>query len=520
MSKIDIVKENLQFQRLLHESSSTAVLRDEYLIPDTHPDVQMILAVEAHPIITSKEIIGGKVMVEGRVEYNALYIPRDENGTINSVIYNEKFTNSLDLDEDEHRVLCEVDCDIEHIDAKIMNERKISIEGVIALNWEVYKSTEFDFVKNIEASEGVEILKQTESVNRLVASKESELIGKSMLRVGMDKPQIAKVLKSSMKLHKKEVKVGEDKVSLGCYCKLNILYLGSESNEVIRLEDDVYISKEEEVVGALMDMIPSVKYEIKNSDVAIEEDDLGEARIINVEFLVGAKIKVFSDENIDVIKDAYSPKFPIELRKEAYKIGSILGNQTSESIVKDNIYLKEGDIKPERIITASANLIITNKTVSDNRINIEGIIKAKVMYKGTDDEGGFGQVSGDIPFNSSIEMFGAKEGMKAIVKGSVENEEANLEANTIAFKAAVSLNIRVFDEVTKEFISDVEELDEEAPKKDASITIYIISKGDTLWDLAKKYNCTVDDLISMNDIENSENIDEGEKLIIPGRAIF
>jgi LysM repeat protein len=520
MSKIDIVKENLQFQQLLHESSSTAILRDEYLIPDTHPDVQAILTVEARPIITSKEIIGNKVMVEGRVEYNALYIPRDDNMVVNSIIYNEKFTNSLDLGEDEHKLVCEVDCKVEHIDAKIMNERKIAIEGIIGLNWYVYKSTEFDFVKNVEASEGIEVLKKIESINRLVASKDTELIGKSMIRVGMDKPQISKILKSSMRLHKREVKMGEDKVYLGCYCRLNILYLGDETNEIISLEDDVYISKEEEVIGIFIDMIPSVTYEMKNSDVVIEEDDLGEARIINSEFLVGAKIKVFSDENIDIIKDAYSPKFPIELRKDTYEIGAILGTKTNDSIIKDNIYLKEGDIKPERIIAASGNLIITDKTISQDRITVEGIIRANIMYKTADEEIGFSEVSAEVPFTSVIDMLGAKEGMKAIIKSSLENEEASLEANTIAFKATISLTAKVFYETAKEFISDVIELDGEAPKKNASIAIYVVGNGDTLWDLAKKYNCTVDDLINMNQIENPDNITEGEKLIIPGRAIF
>ncbi|MBD7912626.1 DUF3794 and LysM peptidoglycan-binding domain-containing protein [Clostridium cibarium] len=520
MSRIDIVKESLQFQQLLHENSSTAILRDEYLIPDTHPDVQAILSVEARPLITSKEIIGSKVVIEGRLEYNALYIPRDDNMVVNSVIYNEKFTNSLDLGEDEHKIVCEVDCKVEHIDAKIMNERKIAIEGVVGLNWEVYKSTEFDFVKNIEASEGVEVLKQTESINRLVANKETELIGKSMLRVGMDKPQIGKILKSSMRLHKREAKIGEDKVYLGCYCKLNILYLGDETNEIISLEDDVYISKEEEVVGISIDMIPSVTYEIKNSDIAIEEDDLGESRIINSEFLIGAKIKVFSDENIDIIKDAYSPKFPIELRKDSYEIGAILGTQTNDSIIKDNIYLKEGDIKPERIIAASGNLIITDKKISDDRITIEGIIRANIMYRAADEEVGFSEVSADIPFTSIIDMLGAKEGMKSIVKSSLENEEASLEANTIAFKGTISITATVFYEKAKEFISDVMELEGEPPKKNASITIYIVGNDDTLWNLAKKYNCTVEELINMNQIENPDNIAVGEKLIIPGRAVF
>ena len=74
--------------------------------------------------------------------------------------------------------------------------------------------------------------------------------------------------------------------------------------------------------------------------------------------------------------------------------------------------------------------------------------------------------------------------------------------------------------VNKEFISDVIELDEEPKKKKASITIYVVTKGDTLWSLAKKYNTTVDAIVKMNSVENPDSIEIGDKLIIPGRAIF
>ena len=49
---------------------------------------------------------------------------------------------------------------------------------------------------------------------------------------------------------------------------------------------------------------------------------------------------------------------------------------------------------------------------------------------------------------------------------------------------------------------------------------YVISKGDTLWNLAKKYSTTVAELVTMNNIDNPDVIIEGEKLIIPGRAKF
>lgn len=81
---------------------------------------------------------------------------------------------------------------------------------------------------------------------------------------------------------------------MAVYCKLNILYKGEDSKEIIPLEDDIYLSKEEEINGITSDMIPTVSYEISNNDLMLEEDDLGEIRIINDELVVRANVKIFS----------------------------------------------------------------------------------------------------------------------------------------------------------------------------------------------------------------------------------
>lgn len=124
MADIDIVKENVQFEQLLRENNTNSVLKDEYLIPDTHPDVQEILTVEARPMVTNKEIIGDKVVIEGKVEYTVIYLAKEEGLAVNSVNYNQNFTNNIDLNQGENRVICEAECNIEHIEANIMNERK------------------------------------------------------------------------------------------------------------------------------------------------------------------------------------------------------------------------------------------------------------------------------------------------------------------------------------------------------------------------------------------------------------
>ena len=520
MSKLDVIKENIQFEQLVRESNSNIVLKDEYLIPDTHPDVEEILCIECRPTITNKEIIGEKVVVEGKVDYIVLYLAREDELVVNSVEYTQKFTSNIDLNSDEHKIICEVEGKIEHIEAMIMNERKIAIQGILTIDGQIYKNKQVEFVKEIESNNDVEILKKTEMINSVNATKEVNMNGKSIIRVGMDKPQIEKILRCNLMLHKKEIKVVDDKMYLGCYCKINILYKSSESKEIICLDDDIYLSKEEEIEGITLDMMPEVNFDILDNEVLLEEDDLGEVRIINAEFNVKACIKIFSTENVETIKDAYSPKFLLGLRKEECEIGMIQGINSTETVVKDGIQLKEDDLKPEQILSTNAIIIVTDKEVKKDRVEVEGIVKVDVLYKTKEEEKYLSNVKGEIPFKSVIDISGAEEGMKSTVKAAIENLEAFLEGNSISMKVTLGLNTKVLYEVNKELISDIVEEEGEIPDNKSSITIYVVGEEDTLWSLAKKFNTTIEDLIKINEIDDPECIDVGQKLIIPGRAKF
>ena len=48
----------------------------------------------------------------------------------------------------------------------------------------------------------------------------------------------------------------------------------------------------------------------------------------------------------------------------------------------------------------------------------------------------------------------------------------------------------------------------------------MVNVGDTLWDLAKKYNTTMDSLMQINELEGPESLVKGKKIIIPGKCKF
>lgn len=522
MSHIEVIKENVQYEQLLRESVSNQVLKGEYLIRDSHPDVHNILGIDTKVSILNKEVLPDKVIVEGEIKYTLLYLSKDENGDkkIYSAPFNEKFTNTLDLKNEEHKVVCDVDCKVEHIEARIMNERKVSIDGILALNWELYKSGEFEYVRDIEGLEDIQIKKSEEEINQIKGEKNIEMLGKSMLKATLDKPEIDEVIKCTCSLHKKQVKLNEDRVYLDCYCKVNLLYKGKDTNEVISLKDDIYLSKEEELVGVNSDMIATLSMEIGECEYSVIADDLGENRVINLEFLVNGKVKVFSKEKIDIISDAYSPSVNIDLEKKSYDIGIIHSTNVAEVIVKDNFEIEDEESKVEEILDIISSVLIQEKEVINDKIKVSGIVKASILYSTNSETNKYNIVSGETSFEGVIDVKGAEDGMLVVVKANIENIDASVEGNTIAIKANIMLNSKTSYKLDREWVIDVTEDEENKPEKKASVTIYVVDKGDTLWKLAKKYKTTVDEIIRLNDIEDVQNLKVGQKIIIPGRAIF
>ena len=522
MSQIDVIKESVQYEQLLRESNSNNVLKGEYLIKDSHPDVHQILGVDAKAIVTNKDVLADKIMIEGVINYSVLYLSVDESDIerINSVDLSEKFADYLELSDMEHKILCDVECVVEHIQATIMNERKISIEGIRTIKWQVYKVDEIEFIKDLEGKEDIQVQKEVEEINKVVGDKEVELMGKSILKATMDKPEIEDVLKCSTNLHKKEIKLGEDKVYFGCYCLVEVLYKGKDTDEIVMLKDDVYMTKEEELIGANIDMMAYNQIDIVNNDCIVTLDDLGENRIVNVEFLAKGNVKVLSKDVVDLINDAYCPSEPIDLVKNNHDIGLVQGIASNEVILKDNIYLKDDKEKIGTIIMSYGYPVITEKNLEDDKVKLEGIVKISVLYRTADEISKINMCEGEVPFTATLDLKGAKKNMDVVAKVRLESLDTTIEANTVGVRITLALWAKVSYKVNKEWIVDVVAKEGERKELAASVTIYAVDKGDTLWKLAKKYNTTIDELVKINDIENPEVILAGQKLIIPGRANF
>ena len=90
-----------------------------------------------------------------------------------------------------------------------------------------------------------------------------------------------------------------------------------------------------------------------------------------------------------------------------------------------------------------------------------------------------------------------------------------IDGDEVEIKAVISLNTIAFSMKEGKVITDVEEkpYDYKKRKDIPGIAGYIVGKEDTLWNIAKNYCSTIDEIKKMNHLKDGE-LKEGQKLLI------
>ena len=125
-------------------------------------------------------------------------------------------------------------------------------------------------------------------------------------------------------------------------------------------------------------------------------------------------------------------------------------------------------------------------------------------------------LKGMIPFSQVIELKGMKPGSNYEVKPCIDQLSVMmLDGEEIEVKSVINLNTIVFDTITEPVITDVvvNPLDMDKLQAMPGIIGYVVKRDDTLWNIAKKYYTTVDNIMAVNDLQE-DLVKEGDKLII------
>lgn len=157
----------------------------------------------------------------------------------------------------------------------------------------------------------------------------------------------------------------------------------------------------------------------------------------------------------------------LELVKEAFKVNNLLGEDTIQTVIENDIIVP--DTKPDiaRVLLLDGDVFVTGCDTGTDRVVTSGCIVCKILYISDDETRSVKSIISNIPFSYTLDVPGVRGGMKCRTKGLLEHMDYNLlNGRKINIKAILTLNCKANDEIDREYCSGVTGLEDVQVLKD------------------------------------------------------
>jgi len=253
-----------------------------------------------------------------------------------------------------------------------------------------------------------------------------------------------------------------------------------------------------------------------NQTLEVKPDADGEERKLQADIVLELDMKLYQEEDHEVIMDVYTPFRQCMPKGRKEILESLLVRNFSRCRIADRIEVKETQGKILQICHSQGKIKIDKIQIVKDGILAEGIVRLKVLYIVENDEMPFYSMEAMLPFSHVVEAKGITENSVYYLHTELEQLSTTMvDSNDIEIRATIGLNVLVIQCSEEMILEKIEEipLDQEKIRNMPGITVYIMKPGDTLWNIAKKFYTTVEEIMQMNDLDGDE-VSSGTPLLL------
>ncbi len=519
---VELVKDLVKIDETIGKEELQVLVEGEIVVPEEKPKLGKLLNIDGEVQVTETKIVKDKMVVSGLINFKVLYSVEDLEQSVYSTEATADFSEEIDIEGITENALGEVRSNIDHIDYETLDDKKVSVKTVLSIQAKAQADNRINIVKDVKGVNGLQVLKESIKYNDVVGTNNSTTMVKEAFELEEDMPNILDILRAKVKVYERETKVVEDKVIVNGVVDASIMYYGDDKEKDINhLSYKIPFTHFVEINGSQKDMSCDITLHVGNPTCETRDDVNGNSRIIDIESIIKVNAKVYEQKEKEVTVDTYSTKNKFDVKKQAVNINEIIGSTNTKESIKGKLNVSNQDEIIKNIYNINARPILTDYRIIEGKVVIEGLVQSSMLYLG-EESNEIKEISEEIPFKTFVDMDGIEENMDCEVDIALEDIKYDkINSREVELEVFVKNKVCVNRIKQINIVTEAQELEEAIDnKKQPSITVYIVQNKDTLWDIAKRFNSTTQEIIETNEIMNPENIMPGEKIIIQKNVKF
>lgn len=503
---VDVKKEQLTLNKLICEKKETIIVQGDMIVPDSKPDILNTIDTSGVVSIYKKDIVDGKIRIDGNINIFMMYLADNSEDKIRGLNTNLDFSENFIIPECTNGMTAILETNIKLIECKVLNGRKINIKVTLDTEIKLFSSEEVNVISDINSS-NIQTLKPLYNINTLVGVGETKVSLKETLGID-NNDNFAEILKTNINITDKDIKVSYNKILAKAEIDIQIMYL-TEDNRVNMLCTRLPVVGFIDIPNISENSMCDCSFEIKN---LVIKPNNSEEHSIYVEMEIGILCQSYDDKEISIVEDLYSICSDLKFNKNSVRTISNKNKRKETLSIREKINVPE--IGENKIINVDVTPIIREVNKMNTKIKYQGELNLIITYLDNSSIG-VNNKRIELPFEFPIDNLKISDNTKVDTQLEVKTKEiAAQSGGNINCNVDVDFDINCYEDVRLDIIDEVDE-EESEDMQDYSVIIYVVKIGDSLWNIAKKYKSTVDDIARVNGIENVNKINPGEKLYIP-----
>lgn len=506
--QVDVTRENFVLNKIVGQKNETIVVEGDMIVPDVKPDILNTINMTGNVCIYKKEVLDGKIRMDGDVNVYVIYLADGEEEQARSLNANIDFTQVLDFEGCNPDMSLDENVTIKSIECKILNGRKINVKATLQFEMAVYANEEVSIIREVNNIKDIQSQESQLKVNSLVGEGCQKVYAKDTIVIeNID--NLAEILKVDLDIVNKDIKISYNKVLGKADIAVKMMYL-TEDNRIKVVENKIPVMGFVDIENIDDTNICDMKYKLKN--IVVKPNQV-EEHSVYIEIEVELYVRAYENKDIRLIQDLYSPSQNLNFNQRC------VNTMANKCEIKNTCNIREKVMVPEinggEIYDVEVRPVILNKNVTKGRVMYEGEVMLNFIYSSSNIAKidvrqmklpfNFNVDSGEITGNNMNIETNVEVVNRDFIVGTDGNVEAKIDLEFI-LNMSNTIKINIIDEVN---------IDENRDRQIYSMVIYFVKPGDTLWEIAKKFRSTQEDIARVNNIEDIDKIYPGQQLFIP-----
>lgn len=502
---INAAKETLNINKVICEKKEMINVQGDMIVPDSKPDILNTINTSGNVCVYKKEVMDGKIRIDGNILTYIMYLADGETDNVRGLNTNIDFSETINIPELEAGMNVDINTTIKLIECKILNGRKIGIKVSLEIGMKIYSKDTFDIITNID-DENIQVLNQNMKINSLLGDGTTKAYVKENISIE-NTDNLAEILGAQICLVDKDIKISYNKVLAKSEIEIRLVYL-TEDGRICTTQSRVPLVGFIDMPNIKEENLCETAYLIKN---IIIKPNAVEEHSVYIEAEVEISCITYEEREIRLIEDMYCPGEKMQFDKT--EINTISGKQCKRNMCNIREKVSVPELSGGSIIDVTTNPIINKENRLNGKIIYEGELEINFIF--TDHSTvGINSKKVNVPFEQTVDGIDNAENCKIDTGIEVNSQEFINQSGTIDVNIDLSFETNISRNATIPVINNITS-EEDVTDEDYSVVIYVVKSGDTLWNIAKRFGSTVDDIVRVNGIERPDKINVGEKIYIP-----